>query len=489
MAVWNEFWGGLSRGARVSLVSGVVVILLAVGMLGWSLMRTEYGVLFSDLRERDMAAMVAELEKQKVAYRVDDQARALLVPKDQVHKVRIRMMGSPVALHGAVGFELFNNSDLAMTDFAQKVNYQRALQGELTRTILSLEEIHDARVHLALPEQGLFRKTAAKAKASVTTHVKPGRHLAPEQVSGIQRLVAASVTDVTMEDVAVLDQHGVVLSRTTAAAGESPALGLDQQQGAEAHLSRKASAVLDKLYGSGESLVTVNAEFGHDQTRITTEEVLPAKSTSADTPAAGVIVRERVSTRETAGAASAERPATSTQETDYQTGKRTEHVVSPAGQLKRLNVAVVVRRPLEAAEIDKVRELVGAAVGLNRQRGDVIAVHSMAAIGSAAPLHATVAASADDEAPPERATPSIDRPIKSSEDKGSGPAIAVLALLLLAAAAAWLYMSRRANAASPRSQRTPTLDDAQRGEVLAQVRAWLDRDVAASRATPAGRSR
>lgn len=486
MAVWNDFWGGLSRGARVGLLTGVVVIFAAVGMLGWSLMRTEYGVLFSDLRERDMAAMVSELEKQKVTYRVDDQARALLVPKDQVHKVRLRMMGSPVALHGAVGFELFNNSDLAMTDFAQKVNYQRALQGELTRTILSLEEIQDARVHLALPEQGLFRKTAAKAKASVTAHVKAGRHLAPEQVTGIQRLVAASVNDVTMEDVAVLDQHGVVLSRT-AAAGESPALGLDQQQGAEAHLSRKALAVLDKLYGAGESLVTVNAEFGHDQTRITTEEVLPAKSTSTDSPAAGVIVRERVSTREVAGAASGDRPATSTQETDYQTGKRTEHVVSPAGQLKRLNVAVVVRRPLDASETEKVRELVGAAVGLNRQRGDVIAVHSMAAIGSTATLPATVAAGTDDPAPAAREMPASDRSSPPARNTG-GVIVAVLAILLLATVAAWLHMSRRARTQPRRPAQAQALDDAQRGEVLAQVRAWLDREGSA-RATPAGRSR
>src|SRR5947199_2611283 len=114
MNAWNEFWSGLSRPARLGLAVGVLLIVLATSWLGWSLMRTEYGVLFSDLADRDMAAMSAELDKQKVPYRVDERAHSLFVPRDLVHKLRLQLMGSPVALHGAVGFELFNNSDLAM---------------------------------------------------------------------------------------------------------------------------------------------------------------------------------------------------------------------------------------------------------------------------------------------------------------------------------------------------------------------------------------
>lgn len=477
----NDFWNGLSRAARLGLVTGAVAIVLLVFGLGWATLRTEYGVLFSDLNDRDMAAMVGELEKQKVAYRVDEQGRALLVPKDQVHKVRIKLMGAPVALHGAVGFELFNSSDLAMTDFAQKVNYQRALQGELTRTILSLDEIQDARVHLALPEQGLFRKAAARAKASVTVHLKAGRVLAADQVTGIQRLVAASVSDITPEDVAVLDQHGVVLSRT--GSGSEPVVAnLDQKQGAEAYLAKKALAVLDKLYGAGESLVTVDAEFGHDQTRVTTEEVLPAKHSAPDTPAAGVIVRERLSTHDSGSGP--DKPGSSTQETDYQTGKRTEQVVSPAGQLKRLNVAVVVRRPLDAGEIDKLRELVAAAVGLDRQRGDVIAVHSMSSIAAAPQAAAVVAESVKDDPAPQR-SPIVNRPALADDGRGVAPVIALLlaAAALLAVVMAW--SRRRMQGASPQK----ALSESQRLEVLTQVRGWLDQDAATGTRAATGRSR
>jgi len=413
---------------------------------------------------------------------VDDQGRAILVPKDHVHKIRIKMMGTPVALHGAVGFELFNNSDLAMTDFAQKVNYQRALQGELTRTILSLEEIQDARVHLALPEQGLFRKTAAKAKASVTVHLKPGRLLAGEQVSGIQRLVAASVTDITTEDVAVLDQHGVVLSRSGPGA-EPAAAGLDHKQGAEAYLAKKALAVVDKLYGMGESLVTVDAVFGQDQTRVTTEEVLPSKKASGDGPATGVVVRERLSSHDGAGAAGAERAGTSTQETDYQTGKRTEQVVSPAGQLKRLNVAVVVRRPIDAAEIDKVRELVAAAVGLDRQRGDVIAVHSMSSI-AASPIGASTANAVGIDDPAPQRIQSSTKPVRN--EAGVSVAMVLLALLVIGAAVAIVLLFRRQG---QRTSAQKPLDESQRVEVLTQVRAWLDQDATPAARTAAGRSR
>lgn len=471
MSALNDFWNGLSRGARMGFVMGLAAIVTAVALLAWATLRTDYGVLFSDLNDRDLAAMAGELDKMKVAYKVDDAGRTLLVPRDQVHKVRIKLMGTPVALHGAVGFELFNSSDLAMTDFAQKVNYQRALQGELTRTILSLDEIQNARVHLALPEQGLFRKAATKAKASVTVHLKPGRVLAGEQVAGIQRLVAASVNDIAAEDVAILDQHGVVLSR--GAIGTEPAVAnLDQKQGTEAYLAKKALAVVDKLYGPGESLVTVDAEFRHEQTRVTTEEVLPARPASADSPATGVIVRERVSTHEAAGA---DKAGSSTQETDYQTGKRTEQVVSPAGQLKRLNVAVVVRRPLDAADMDKVRDLVSAAVGLDRQRGDAIAVQSMSSIASSAEPASAVSTAKDDTAP---AAPL--RPEQTAvPPRQAAPYIAVLlALAALAALAglAWVLARRRT---MPPGHSAP-LNDAQRAELLGQVRHWLEQDATAA---------
>lgn len=470
MAGWNGFWGGLSRGSRIGLALGAATIVTAVAALGWSMLRTPYGVLFSELSERDMATMSAELERQKVPYRLSGDGRAMLVPQEMVHKVRLKLMGAPMPLHGAVGFELFNTSDFAMTEFAQKVNYQRALQGELTRTILSLQEVESARVHLALPEQGMFRKATVKAKASVTLRMRAGRQLAPEQVTGIQRLVAASVNDIAAEDVAVLDEHGVVLSRSQATEQALAGTGeLDLKQGAEAYLSRKAMAVVDRMFGPGEALVSVDAVFDADQVRVTTEEIVPARAGTEDGPPTGVVVRERVSSRE--GGSGTERAGSAnstTQETEYQAGKRVHQVVTPAGQLKRLQVAVVLRRPLDEAQIDKVRELVSTAVGLNPQRGDRIAVHSMPGLAAQpSPTVAPVDAAAPEPAAAEvapTAGPAIEWPtLTPVQAVGLG----AVSLLVLGALTAGL---RRRRALPPVPD---SLNIDQRQQALAQVEAWL----------------
>ena len=149
----RNFWNGLGRGARAGLVAGTVSIALATAAMGWWALRADYQVLFAELSPQDAAAMTAELERLKVPYRLADEGASILVEKEQVYAVRMKLMGKDLPLHGAVGFELFNNSDFGMTEFAQKINYQRALQGELTRTILSLAQVKDARVLLVLPEQ------------------------------------------------------------------------------------------------------------------------------------------------------------------------------------------------------------------------------------------------------------------------------------------------------------------------------------------------
>src|SRR3954467_4921325 len=152
----NTWWLALERRARIGRGAGLAGIVLLVALSAWWLLRPDRAVLFADLRPQDAALMAAELDKLKLAYTVADNGATLLVDRAQVHATRMKLMDKELPLHGAVGLELFNNSDFGMTEFAQKVNYQRALQGELTRTILSFPEVQDVRVHLALPEQGLF---------------------------------------------------------------------------------------------------------------------------------------------------------------------------------------------------------------------------------------------------------------------------------------------------------------------------------------------
>ncbi len=191
---------------RVILIL-LTVLLLAIGGYWW-LSRPDYVVFAQGLRAADAASIVAELDKRGTPYRLESGGATILVPADRADDTRVALAGSDVAARGLVGFELFNESDMGLTNFAQKINYQRALQGELTRTILELDGVARARVHLALPEKALFRGDRTQASAAVAVEMKPGAVLDPARVAGIQRLVAAAAIDLPETRVVVLDGAG-----------------------------------------------------------------------------------------------------------------------------------------------------------------------------------------------------------------------------------------------------------------------------------------
>jgi len=178
--------------------------------------RSDYVVLARDLRPGEAGAIVQELKKQEVSYRLEAQGSTILVPASQADELRLSIVAGGVADPGSVGFELFNESDMGLTDFAQKVNYQRALQGELARTIMGMDGIAFARVHLALPERSLFRTNRSEPSAAVTVVPKPSIMLDAARIAGIQRLVASTVTDLKIEHVAVLNQRGQLMTSDAA---------------------------------------------------------------------------------------------------------------------------------------------------------------------------------------------------------------------------------------------------------------------------------
>lgn len=213
---------------RRVLLSVFAVLLVLLGLGYYLFLRPEYAVLYTSVRPSDAAAIVAQLDTLGVPHRLRDNGQTILVPVDQADNARVQLAGSESVTHGGVGFELFNHSDMGLTDFAQKINYQRALQGELARTIMTMDGIESARVHLAIPEHTLFRSTRSDPKAAIEVVARVGTALTPDRVAGIQRLVAAAVPDLTLNDVVVLDSVGRVISQAPAAApagnGEQAAL-------------------------------------------------------------------------------------------------------------------------------------------------------------------------------------------------------------------------------------------------------------------------
>ncbi|HEY8880047.1 MAG TPA: flagellar basal-body MS-ring/collar protein FliF [Roseateles sp.] len=461
------FFSGWSMGRKLGFGLGLAAILAIVLGLAWWVQRAPKAVLFSDLAERDAAVITAELDKLKHPYSLSEDGHAILVSADSVHRTRLALMGKQLPLHGAVGFELFNNADFGVSDFVQKVNYQRALQGELTRTILAIDEVQDARVHLALPDQALFRKDAPKAKASVTVSLKGGQSLRADQVAGIQRLIGASVPEVKTEDVTVLDQHGVVLSRAGSEESTLAVGQLDARQSLEAHLARKASRLLDQMFSAGEAMVAVDVVLNHEQTKVTTEEVLGTAQGDR-----GLITRERTVTKEPAGAAGSNGDTNNaqvmTQETDYAAGRRTAQTVSQGGQIAHLNIAVVVKRNLSEGELARVRQLVATAVGLQTGRGDVVTVHSLAEL-SATVVPAAAASQSVPATPPPIARAASPAPAQGASGTVAVVLAGLLALLaLLGGALAW---SRRRPAVA---EAQPALSESQRRALLASLKTWLE---------------
>lgn len=458
MSTW---WHALAPRQRATLGACVAALLATFVAAGWWLLRVEHAVLFSELRPQDAATMTAELEKLKVPYALADGGATVLVDRAQVHAVRLKLMGRELPLHGTVGLELFNHTDFGMTEFAQKINYQRALQGELTRTILSFPEVRDARVHLALPEQGLFRQNAARPKAAITLHLKQGLTLRPAQVNGIQRLVAAAVPGLGAQEVTLVDQHGTALSR--AAEDADLAMGtsrLDLKRDLENYLSRKVGLVLEQAFGPGQALASVDVTLNMDQVRVTTEDVLAAPDNRGGS-ATGVLVRERESARDgavpEAGSADSRpgRGSSMQRDAEYQAGRRVEQVVSQPGAIRRLQVVAVVRQALGEAQRSQLQQLVSAAAGASLERGDavVVQVHDPAVAKDAAPMPPTD--------PNAVAAQSMPRSVSAVAPLLAGGLFILVAL-------GWASQRRRS-----RSGRAHRLSEAERHAALQRVQSWL----------------
>jgi flagellar M-ring protein FliF len=299
--------------------------------------------------------------------------------------------------------------------------------------------------------------------------MKPGHALEPEQVAGIQRLVAASVPDIAAADVTVLDQHGVALTRTSGGdgAGDGALAQLDSKRSTEEYLYKKVSQVLDRTFGPGEAIASVDLALNLDQNKVTTDEVLPGRGTSATGTAAGVVVRERHSTRDGdaavpgTAAGGAQAGGTSTAEADYQVGRRVEQISVASGTVKRMTVAVVVKKALSEEQRVHLREVIALAAGYNPSRGDAIVVTTL---DSLMPTAGREAAPAVVPAPVPQAPPAA-----AGRERNTDVVwilAALIALALAFAAAAW---RRR-----PRPQvQLRRLSEHERALLAGEVREWI----------------
>ncbi len=457
--------GDLDRNRRFGLVGGVVAILAAATAFAWFSLHSDFLPLTGGLSKEDTAATVAQLEDIRARYRVDPSTGAVLVPAAEIDTVRAQLAQKGWPLKPAAGFELFDSGDFGMTEFTERINYQRALEGELARTIMELDEVRYARVHLVLPQSSLFKKSGEPPKASVLLVGRHGDVMSAPQIAGIQRMVASAVPELKAENVSVHDHKGVEL--TSGAAGalspEAVDTAIRAQSDVEDFLSAKAEEILLRVFPDGTATVSVNATLTRSQVSSVRDEVLPSGQGSgtvshirSDTLPDVVSAALPHLARDPAAAPHSDAAAPEF-DVEYRIGHLTEQSESAPGGIERLSVGVVIPDPsAQGLTVDNVRELVAAGIGIDAQRGDRIAVYPVAS------LTKSVAAGGA------HGSPSVTGPDRAAPGPGPAEPKPYWALLLgiaalLGAVLVWLGRPRRHQ----------TLTAAEREEHLNKVRQWL----------------
>jgi len=275
----SEYVGRMSP-SQVMMLLGVTTgsIVGIIFMVGW-LNSVNYTRLYSGLDEAEAGEVISYLNDNKIAYQLSDGGRTIEVPSDQVYQARISLASQGLPRGGSVGYSIFDQNNLGMTDFLQNLNFRRALEGELTRTIMQLSEVLAARVHIVIPRDRLFEADQQKATASVVLKLSGGG-LAKHQVKGITHLVASSVEGLTPDNITIVDYDGNLLSsgETADLAAGLSSTQLDVRKQVEQYLEQKAQTMMDGVLGDGKSIVRVTADLDFQQLERTSEIYDPNSS-------------------------------------------------------------------------------------------------------------------------------------------------------------------------------------------------------------------
>lgn len=467
----KRLWDSLSWKQRASLGAALLaVIALLSAAVHWNRQR-DLRPLFTNLAPEDAGAIVERLKSSNVRYQVSD-GGAILVPSERVAELRLEMAAAGLPRSGRVGFELFDQTNLGVTDFAEQVNYRRALEGELERSVMALAEVERARVHVTFAKESLFAEQRQPAKASVLVKLRPGARLSPPNVLAIQHLTASAVEGLAPEAVSVLDMAGNLLSRPSLdvdGEGRPSSAMLEFRQSLEREYLAKIRSTLDPLLGPDRYRAGVNVECDFTSGEQSEETFDPSKSVMVTSARTEDVSGTAAAAAGIPGTASnLPRPAPrlpgssagvsrKTENITYQTSRVVRHMKIPQGALRRISVAVLVdhkvrwegagpkaRRILEPPSpetLKVVRDVLASVVGFQQERGDQILVESL-------PFESTLLAepprAQDPEAAPRPggfAAPAWAKPLldKAPLTVWLGAAAALLIVFL---AIAWLLTRR-----------------------------------------------
>ncbi len=414
----QRLWA-LPPGRKLTLAGGVAALIaIVVSMVLWA-QDANYKLLYANVSDKDAGDIITKLSQMNVPYKFSDHGSAILVPADEVHEVRIKLASAGLPKGSVVGLEIMENPKFGITQFQERLNFQRGLEGELVRSIESLSAVQSARVHLAIPMQNGFFREQQKPSASVLLNLYAGQSLERAQIAGIVHLVASSVPDMSPKAVSVIDQTGTLL---TGSGDDNSQTGLDAQQlqyvnQVEADYSKRIIDILEPMVGRDNLRAQVTAQVDFSQVDSTSEQYKPnqgglpaavrseqtSESTNgagaqpagipgamsnvppvpASAPINGASAPLQAAQSGVAGGGQMHREAV----TNYEVDKTVSVTHNPAGLVKRLNAAVVINnitqtdakgktttRPLTKEELDKFTALVRETIGYNADRGDSVKV-------------------------------------------------------------------------------------------------------------------
>ncbi len=468
------------------IVIGAVALLVIAGLFGlqhWN-REKDFKPLYSALAQEDAAAVLAKVRESGTEFRLADGGSSVLVPSSKVAELRLQLAAAGVPRSGRIGYELFDKANFGASDFAEQVNYHRALEGELERSVMALAEVEQARVHITFPKESIFLESRQPAKASVLVKLRPGAALSPQNVTAICQLTASAVEGLQADAVSVVDMRGSLLSRPRRPASPDdvePSQGaLEYRQQIERDLLTKIDTTLEPLLGADKFRAGVSVECDFTSGEQSDETFDPSKSVmvtsqrtediAASTASSGVPGTQsnlpKPAPRPVSGTGGVTRR---TENISYQSSRTVRHVKLPQGNLKRMSVSILVDHavrwegsgpkmkrivePPSPAKMKTIRDLVAGVVGLSPERGDQLVIETL-------PFEATLSPEPLVQAPPPPAgnTPPWLKNLMGNRLALIGAAAGAVIMLAVAAAAFLLFRrgkKRRAEMAPQLGAGTP----------------------------------
>jgi flagellar M-ring protein FliF len=405
-----ESWGRLVLQGLASFLKGlgaarllamVAVTVALMGFFAFVIMRVtspQMTTLFTDLSVEDSSGVIKELERQAIPFELRNEGAVIMVPKDKVTRLRMKLAESSLPKGGGVGYEIFDKSDaLGTTSFVQNINHLRALEGELARTIRAIDRVQAARVHLVLPERPLFSRETPEPSASIVVRVRGA--LEPQQIRAIRHLVASAVNGLKPQRVSIVDEAGQLLADGANSDADN-AIGDERRAGFEKRIRNQIEAIVSSVVGAGRARVQLSADFDYNKITQTSDRFDPEgrvlrssqtreeSSATADNSGQVTVNNELPGNQRPDSAATARDQSKKTEETNnYEISRTTKTEVTEAGRVNRISVAVLVDgsyskndkgemvyQERNKEQLDRIAALVRSAIGFDQKRGDQVEV-------------------------------------------------------------------------------------------------------------------